>query len=261
MFCLVSFFCFIVTTTLIWATYCLLFLESAFIKTNVTKYGQYKPEWSLHCFGLLAIYWKCFQLPPPLTLVLPSPPPHTPLPLVLVPSVAPPPTHSLTRAWLRRNRGRCSRSTQLPPPQHLPFVLDQQLTPGKNWPYKHTHTHVQRTPLHKSVLAQQLSDWMNNTHTYTHIYTHTASAVQSPSVSLIVATQGSGLVSASRAEGLSGQLAWLILLLEATGSQTNSQGPPGSHRARISGRRESVICLKCKGVFFLFALSSINAIQ
>ncbi|KAK1890693.1 ATP-dependent RNA helicase DBP10 [Dissostichus eleginoides] len=73
---------------------------------------------------------------------------------------------------------------------------------------------------------------MNNTHT------HTPSAVQIPSVSLIVATPGSGLVSASRAEGLSGQLAWLILLLEATGSQNKGQGPPGGHRAGISGSRE-----------------------
>ncbi|TNN56277.1 hypothetical protein EYF80_033483 [Liparis tanakae] len=56
--------------------------------------------------------------------------------------------------------------------------------------------------------------------------------------STTIATQGSGLVSASRAQGLSGQLAWLILLLEATGSQTKGQGPPGGRRAGISGSRQ-----------------------
>lgn len=59
-------------------------------------------------------------------------------------------------------------------------------------------------------------------------------------MSLIVATLGSGLVSASRAQGLSGQLAWLILLLEATGSQTKGQGPPGGAQGR--DLREQGVC-------------------
>lgn len=62
-------------------------------------------------------------------------------------------------------------TTALSPPTPLPFVLDQQLTPGKNWPYRRAHTYTQRTPLHKSARAQQLSNWMNNTHTHTHTYT------------------------------------------------------------------------------------------
>lgn len=49
---------------------------------------------------------------------------------------------------------------------------------------------------------------------------------------MIVATPGSGLVSASRAQGLCGQLAWLILLLEATASQTKGQGPLGGAQLR-----------------------------
>lgn len=119
-----------------------------------------------------------------------------------------------------------------PYPQHLPFVLDQQLTPRKNWPYRHAHTYKE----HRCTNLY----WLNScpllneqyTHTHMHTHAHTPSAVQISSVFLIVATVGSGLVSASRAEGLPGQLAWLILMLEATGSQTKGQKTPGGQQAR-----------------------------
>ncbi|KAF3832511.1 hypothetical protein F7725_026176 [Dissostichus mawsoni] len=66
------------------------------------------------------------------------------------------------------------------------------------------------------------------------------------------------MVSASRAEGLSGQLAWLILLLEATGSQTKGQGPPGGHRAGISGSREAVNTMGRLCLLLVVTLSSLT---
>lgn len=211
------------------------------------------PIFSSQCLGLLSIHVGSFQPLPPPTLSLRSPLRSPPL-WIASPPLPPHSSPLLTKAWLRRNRGRCSRSTRLPSnptPQHLPFVLDQQLTPGKNWPYKHAHTKNTAAQICTGSTVVQLNEQPTYTHTHTHIYT--PSAVQIPSVSLIVTTLGSGLVSASRAQGLSGQLAWLILLLEATGSQTKGQGPPGGHRAGISGSRECAICSKCRVFVCLFA--------
>lgn len=149
------------------------------------------------------------------------------LPFYFLPSFVSP---LLTKAWLRRNRGRCSRSTQLPStlPPKPPICTGSAVNPQKELTIQ---ARTQRTPLHKSVLAQQLSptEWT--------IHTHTHSAVQIPSVSLIVATMGSALVSASRAQGISGQLAWLILMLEATGSQ--SKDPWGGQGRDL---REQGVC-------------------
>lgn len=165
----------------------------------------------------------------------PLPPPPSPLPT---------PDQSLTQEKQRQMFQEHTTALS-PTPQHLPFVLDQQLTPGKNWPYKHAHTHTKNTAA--QICTGSTVVRMNEQHTHTYA----PSAVQIPSVSLIVATLGSGLVSASRIQGLSGQLAWLILLLEATGSQTKGQGPPGGHRAGILGIRECAICSKCRGCLFV----------
>lgn len=206
---------------------------------------------SSQCFGLLPIHVGSFQLPPPPTLALPSPLRTPPL-WVPSPCCLPPPDQSLTQEKQRQMFQEHTTALS-PTPQHLPFVLDQQLTPGKNWPYKHAHSHTKNTAAQicTGSTVVQLNEQYTHIHTCTHTYIHTPSAVQIPSVSLIVATLGSGLVSASRVQGLSGQLAWLILLLEATGSQTKGQGPLGGHRAWISGSRVCAICLKCSG-FCLF---------
>lgn len=138
-----------------------------------------------------------------------------------------------------------------PTPKHLPFVLDQQLTSGKNWPYKHAHPYTKNTAAQICKGSTVVpNEWTMHTRTHT---SYKPSAIQIPSVSLIVATLGSGLVSAPMAQSLSGQLAWLILLLQAAGSQTKGQRTPGGgHRAGNSGNRECVICLNCVCVCVCF---------
>ena len=115
-------------------------------------------------------------------------------PSVACPLLLPAPDQSLTQEKQRQMFQE--HTTALgPTPQHLPFVLDQQLTPGKNWPYRHAHTHTKNTAA--QICTGSTVVQLNEQHTHTYTHTHTPSAVQIPSVSLIVATLGSGLVSAS----------------------------------------------------------------
>lgn len=202
------------------------------------------------CFGLLPIHLTFFSTSSSSSYTGSSLPSSYSSPYVRSLCCLPPPDQSLTQ---EKQRQMFQEHTTAPTPTP-PICTGSAVNPRKELTIQaRTHTYKEHRCTNLYGLNSCPTEWTIHTHTHTHIYTHTASAVQSPSVSLIVATQGSGLVSASRAEGLSGQLAWLILLLEATGSQTKSQGPPGGHRAGIPGRRESVICLKCKG-FFLFCL-------
>lgn len=123
------------------------------------------------CFGLLIIrvessdflllLLRCFFL-----LVF-----HL-LPFYFLPPVVSP---LLTIAWLRRNRGRCSRSTQLPStlPPTPPICTGSAVNPQKELTIQ-ARTRIQRTPLHKSVLAQQLSPtkWATHTRTRAYPYAH-----------------------------------------------------------------------------------------
>lgn len=88
--------------------------------------------------------------------------------LTLLPPLLPAPDQSLTQEKQRQMFQEHTTALS-PTPQHLPFVLDQQLTPGKNWPYKHTHTHTHT----KSTAAQIFTSSTVVQLKEQHIHTHT----------------------------------------------------------------------------------------
>lgn len=138
------------------------------------------PIFSSQRLGPSPIHSGPLQLPPP-TLNLPFPP-QSPPTWVRLPSPLP------TKAWLRRNRGRCSRSTRVPSalPPTPPICTGSAVNPRKELTIQaRTHTFT------KSTAAQVCTD--STVVQLKEQRTHTLRAVQIPSVCLRAATRGSGL--------------------------------------------------------------------
>lgn len=160
------------------------------------------PICSSQCFGLLPIHFGSFQFPPPPpTLTCPSPPPLWVPPPCCLPLLPTPPDQSLTQEKLRQMFQEHTTALR-PTPPTPPICTGSAVNPRKELTIQaRTHAYKEHRCPNLYWLNSCPTEWTTHTHwhTYTHIYT--PNAAQIPSVSLIVATLGSGLVSASRAAG------------------------------------------------------------
>lgn len=109
-----------------------------------------------------------FQLPPQLTLVLPSPPPHAP-PLVLVPSVAPHPNQGLTQ---EKQRQMFQEHTTAPTPTP-PICTGSAVNPRKELTIQaRTHTRTKNTAAQICTGSTVVRLNEQYSHIHTDIYTH-----------------------------------------------------------------------------------------
>lgn len=130
-------------------------------------YSYCIPFWQILFWSFDYSCW-ILLLPPPPMLVLPSSVPSPPL-LFPSPCCLPPSWPWLDSGEIEADVPGAHNCPQ-PYPQHLPFVLDQQLTPRKNWPYRHAHTYKE----HRCTNLYWLNSCplLNEQYTHTHAHTH-----------------------------------------------------------------------------------------